>query len=156
MLFTFLIANLWMILLVSVLDFYHGIEWQTLRNESYKIKDVLEKEFIKEPGFFIFYNMHTRSNFENSVLLFYFSFTSLSTVGFGDYHPKSDLERSIGAFMLMLGVAIFSYIMSIFLDILQSFKDFTVEYGQGDRLMVFMGLMRKYNSNRFLDQEFSS
>jgi len=37
----------------------------------------------------------------------YFSFTSLSTVGFGDYHPRSNSERLIGAAMLVFGVAIF-------------------------------------------------
>lgn len=139
-----------MILLVSILDFYHGIEWDTLRNESYKVRDYISKS-DQESRFFIVYDMHKRSNFDNSVLLFYFSFTSLSTVGFGDFHPKSDIERLVCAFMLMLGVAIFSYIMSIFLDILNNFKEFTVQYGEGDKLMTFMGMIRKYNNYRHLD-----
>jgi hypothetical protein len=48
----------------------------------------------------------------------YFAFTSLSTVGFGDYTPRSDIERSIGAFVLLSGVATFSYIMGNFINIL--------------------------------------
>ena len=41
----------------------------------------------------------------------YFAFTSLSTVGFGDYYPVSSLERVVGAFVLLIGVAMFSYIL---------------------------------------------
>jgi len=53
--------------------------------------------------------------------LTYFAFTSLSTVGFGDYVPRSNLERAVGAFMLLSGVAIFSYIMGNFIQILNNF-----------------------------------
>ena len=41
----------------------------------------------------------------------YFAFTSLSTVGFGDFYPVSDLERVVGSFVLLIGVAMFSYIL---------------------------------------------
>jgi voltage-gated potassium channel len=41
----------------------------------------------------------------------YFAFTSLSTVGFGDYYPVSDLERLISSIILLIGVAMFSYIL---------------------------------------------
>ena len=50
--------------------------------------------------------------------ILYFSFTSLSTVGFGDFHPTNDIERIICAFILLFGVAIFSIVMSNFVDIL--------------------------------------
>jgi hypothetical protein len=45
------------------------------------------------------------------VALYYFAFTSLATVGFGDYVPKSDFERIIISFVLLSGVACFSFIM---------------------------------------------
>ena len=41
----------------------------------------------------------------------YFAFTTLSTIGLGDYYPKSDLERLFGSFLLLFGVALFSFIM---------------------------------------------
>ena len=49
----------------------------------------------------------------------YFSFTSLSTVGLGDYHPKSNPERACTAMLLLIGVAVFSYILGNFIEILQ-------------------------------------
>ena len=68
------------------------------------------------------------------IILTYFAFTSLSTVGFGDYAPISDLERLVGAFVLLGGVAIFSYIMGNFIEILNNFKDFNKDYDLGDKL----------------------
>ena len=51
----------------------------------------------------------------------YYAFTSLSTVGFGDYHPRSDEERLFCAMILLFGVAIFSYMMGIFIEILSDY-----------------------------------
>ena len=61
---------------------------------------------------------------EVNVLLIYFAFTSLSTVGFGDYAPRSNFERLVGSFILLSGVAIFSYIMGNFIEILTQFNQF--------------------------------
>ena len=53
-----------------------------------------------------------------SLIAMYWAFTTLSTVGFGDYNPRSDGERLMCAFFMLFGVAIFSYIMGIFIEIL--------------------------------------
>lgn len=58
----------------------------------------------------------------------YFAFTSLSTVGFGDYHPKNSFERLWIALILLSGVATFSYVLGEFLDIVTKFSDFDREY----------------------------
>jgi len=49
----------------------------------------------------------------------YFAFTTLSTVGFGDLAPRSDVERIACAFILMMGVAIFSVFLGNFTLILE-------------------------------------
>jgi len=55
---------------------------------------------------------------ERSIIAVYYAFTTLSTVGFGDYSPRSNVERATCAFILVFGVAIFSYMMGIFIEIL--------------------------------------
>ena len=45
------------------------------------------------------------------VRVMYFSFTSLSTVGFGDFHPRSNAERLIGSIVMLLGVMINSIVV---------------------------------------------
>lgn len=55
------------------------------------------------------------------VIVTYYMFTSMSTVGFGDYHPKSDFERVLCSVILVFGVAIFSMIMGNFIAIIETF-----------------------------------
>lgn len=83
----------------------------------------------------------------NSLKVVYFAFTSLSTVGFGDFHPKSDIERLLTAFILLFGVAIFSYIMGIFITILEEFNQLNAELDEGDELTKFFGLIQYFNDN---------
>ena len=49
------------------------------------------------------------------IVLSYFSFTSLTTVGFGDFVPKSDFERIFMAIVIFGGVSMFSYIVGNFI-----------------------------------------
>jgi hypothetical protein len=49
-----------------------------------------------------------------ALVVTYFAFTSLSTVGFGDLNPRSNYERLFMTMVLLFGVAIFSFIMDIF------------------------------------------
>jgi hypothetical protein len=58
-------------------------------------------------------------------------------VGFGDYHPRSNYERFLTAFILLFGVAIFSYIMGIFIDILHNFQTLGADFDEGDELSKF-------------------
>jgi len=45
------------------------------------------------------------------VILSYFMFTTLSTVGLGDFHPVNNIERMFGALILLFGVLITSAVM---------------------------------------------
>ena len=83
----------------------------------------------------------------NTVVLMYYAFTSLSTVGFGDYHPRSDEERAICAIILLLGVAIFSYFMGVLFEIIDNFRKLNDDLDEGDNLTRFFGLLRKFNNN---------
>jgi hypothetical protein len=80
------------------------------------------------------------------ILVTYFAITSLSTVGFGDYHPRGDTERIATVFILLFGVAIFSYIMGIFIVILDKISQFNADLDEGDSLAKFFGILRKFNN----------
>lgn len=60
------------------------------------------------------------TNLNKLVICWYFSFTTLSTTGFGDYYPISDIERFISAFIMLFGVAVFSFITANYIVIIQS------------------------------------
>ena len=52
--------------------------------------------------------------YERTVASMYYAFTSLSTVGFGDLHPVNNFERIFCAIILLIGNAIFGYVLGIF------------------------------------------
>ena len=48
-----------------------------------------------------------------ALVAMYFGFTSLSTVGLGDFYPVNSTERLVGSFVLLIGVAAFSYVTGV-------------------------------------------
>lgn len=100
----------WLIFCAFIEDFVLDVQY----------KDFESPESTHE-AFMTYYSLLDKSNIQVAIIVTYYAFTSLSTVGFGDYHPTCSEERIVGAFMLLMGVAIFSYIMGNFIDILNQF-----------------------------------
>ena len=69
------------------------------------------------------------------IKLNYFSLTTLSTVGFGDFDPKSSIERLYMAFGMLLGVAIFSSILDKLIKMMNKIKEVNQEYEDGSKLL---------------------
>ena len=84
---------------------------------------------------------------EKGIIVTYFAFTTLSTVGFGDYYPSSEAERLLGAFLLLFGVAIFSLFMGTFIEMIDKYKAVNAELEHGDELARFFGLMKHFNGD---------
>lgn len=89
------------------------------------------------------------------VKVFYFAITTLSTIGFGDFHPVSVLEKVIIAPILLFGVAVFSFIMGQFISILMNYKKLWI-VGDGRGLQKWLGLLSKYNNGKPLNKELIS
>ena len=83
----------------------------------------------------------------------YFIFTTLSTVGFGDYNPKSEIERIVTTVILLVGVACFSYIMGQFIEILMNLQTVTAENEDSENLSKWLGLLAHFNRNRPLPKK---
>jgi voltage-gated potassium channel Kch len=67
------------------------------------------------PETFISYNELLQSaDIENLITMMYFSLTILSTVGYGDYFPISPSEMLLTVIIMLMGVAVFSWIMGEF------------------------------------------
>ena len=102
---SYVTAIVWLIICEGVLD-YNGYEPGTVETrDDTDLPDIFMLQFEVE----------NRSHMGVLIMSVYFAFTSLTTVGFGDYHPRGNLERICGAFILLSGVAIFSYIMGNFI-----------------------------------------
>ena len=117
-----------LIVIITNISFLTGVFWLMLCEFNHDfIFDIDPKYDLKgeHPAsdqldlFIPYFGIIEMEHKESLIIAMYFAFTSLSTVGFGDYHPRGDIERVFGAFMLLFGVAIFSYILSIFRDIIE-------------------------------------
>ena len=96
--------------------YFVGFLWMIICQVSKELH--LEEGIFHDTANFLDVNeFHKYTQGEQAIKVCYFAFTSLSTVGFGDYHPESSIERVCGAFILMLGVAIFSGFIGTFIDV---------------------------------------
>ena len=82
-----------------------------------------------------------------TIVMMYWAFTTLSTVGLGDYYPVSFTERALAAFGFMIGVAVFAYVMGNFLEILIVIKNIGEDLEDGDALAGFLGLLKEFNKD---------
>ena len=79
--------------------------------------------------------------------MMYYSCTSLTTIGLGDFHPKANLERIFCAFLILFGVMLFSFISSNFIVILTKVRDYKKPVGDDDLLNKFIFTLYKFNEN---------
>ena len=140
-------------------SYFLGVLWLILCEFEESIDDIRYIDQIKkaehdyEERFLVYFGLveYEQQPTVKLITVTYFAFTSLSTVGFGDYHPRSDLERASCAFILLFGVAIFSIIMGSFTEILEEFQNFNKDIDDGDNLRRFFNLLQKYNNREPMD-----
>ena len=94
----------------------------------------------------------TLNNFEFVVTIMYFTFTSLSTVGFGDYYPITDIERIYSSFILMFGVATFSYTMGQLTNVLYTTL-YNFEKRDSSNLDQFFNLLKYLNKSEPIEKQ---
>jgi hypothetical protein len=131
---SYIIGMLWLILCGVVEDFVLNTHFEENNAEAYPDHFLVKFGLVdKDPAY-------------KAVSVMYFSFTSLSTVGFGDFYPVSDIERVSGAMILLFGVACFSYIMGELFNAITEHKAYYVEVdGLEDQLSQFFEILKKFN-----------
>lgn len=87
--------------------------------------------------------------------MFYYAITTLSTIGFGDFSPKSTTEKLLGAVILMLGVAVFSIIMNKLMSIIVDFRSID-KVGNHRDLSKWIAMLSKFNGGQPLSKEIIS
>ena len=129
-----------LILTILCISYFFGIFWYVLCDLT-----TPKEETGLGDHFLYTFEVYGSDSSTSMVLLTYFAFTSLSTVGLGDLHPRSNIERLAGAFMLLFGVAITSYIMENFSDMILLFNKFSKTFEEESKLSLFFGTMERFN-----------
>lgn len=81
------------------------------------------------------------------VCLSYYALTTLSTIGYGDFLPKTANEKLTMGLTLLMGVTVFSLIMNKLMDVLRDYKEIEINIGQDPKsLAKWLGLLAKINN----------
>ena len=114
MLYVYKIVRL--IVLAVVITYFIGCAWWGLCTQFDKeVKGPSFEHYNKES----FYAENDKKNHVKALIVScYFALATLSTVGYGDFYPISNIERIIAVIIMLGGVAFFSYIMGNFIEIL--------------------------------------
>jgi len=86
----------------------------------------------------------------------YFAFTTLSTVGLGDFHPKQNSERILCSFIMLFGVMFTSLLMDSFSKMLTELKTFNKDFDDSERFYLFLGTFTKLNGDKPLPKDLVS
>ena len=140
---SFIVGMGWMILMGTIEDFWFNIDYTEVYSSGQYISDPNRENY--ENTFVVYNKLHLMEPNDISTILTYFAFTTLSTVGFGDFVPRSDEERFVGAFIMLFGVMIFSTIMGGFIDLITEFKEYDKDLNDGYSLAKFFGVLKRFN-----------
>lgn len=75
---------------------------------------------VQEATFFYQFEMDKMSILRRVIVSWYYSMTTLTTVGYGDYYPISNTEIFMAVVYMLCGVVFFSYIMSSVIEIINN------------------------------------
>lgn len=105
------------------------------------------KEDVEEGKTFILrFNLNQyESDRERVVVCCYFALTMLATVGYGDYYPISDREKVASVIIMLACVAIFSFIMSSFMEIIQNYQKKMGTPDITDSLQLWFTSLERFN-----------
>ena len=99
-----------------------------------------------EDWFGLEFEFNKKSTYSKMMAMAYFSFTTLSTVGFGDYYANNSGERGFMVFIMVGGIICFSYIMGLFTEILNVFLEIDAPLNEHEQLDKFWGVFKSLNS----------
>lgn len=142
---SYIFKTLKLLIVIFLLSYFLGVIYYIICDLVREYSgDHYENNFIKA-------FMDGKSNKDRTIAVTYFAFTTLSTVGFGDLVPKNEVEYLITAFILLFGVAIFSYVMGNFIEIFTSFNQINAGFDDGDNLSKFFGLIKQFNKGQSIN-----
>ena len=128
------------------------------------VKDLVNWQYVDNidvyNGYTTFYSYedygfsetHDDDKMNNLVKFWYFAITTLSTIGYGDYCPKSVNEKWVNGFILLVGVAIYSLIMNYLIQIIDDYKKIE-EVGKHKDLSNWIIMLQKFNGGNPLSKD---
>lgn len=134
-----------LIVIAIMLTYFIGCFWYWVTSQDFF--DDGEYTFINK------FNLEGDSLFRKLVICCYFSLTTLATVGYGDLYPINNLEKVLGIFLMIVGIAFFSYIMGNFNDVLINYDKKMGIIDKGSDLQVWLTSLSKFTAQKPLPRK---
>ena len=107
------------LLSILTLAFILGSGWFILSSVVWDHKDYVLNFYQDEETFIDSdYNLSNDFGASNCLKTTYFAFTTLSSVGFGDFYPRNSLERLFMIIIFLFSLTVFSAILGYMQDLL--------------------------------------
>ena len=103
-----------LIIIAVIITYFLGWFWYFV-SDTYNDSNS-SRTFVKVFG------LDNKNNKRKLIVSWYYTLTTLSTVGYEDYYPISNMERCLAWIIMLLGVAFFSYIMGNFIEIVTNYN----------------------------------
>jgi hypothetical protein len=92
-------------------------------SEYYHLPGSTPEQSITNTNWIIRNNFQNLTNFQIYTIAFYFTVTTITTVGYGDISGTNSTERYVAVLNMVMGVVIFSLVSSAITSIIQSFDE---------------------------------
>jgi len=132
-----------LVIIAVIITYFIGCFWWLISNNLNYSQDVASNN-----TFVTYFNLENKSDWAKLIISCYFTLTTLTTVGYGDYYPISDMERIIAVFVMLCGVAFFSYIMGSFIDIISNYEKTMGIIDRASNLHNWLTQLTKYTNNK--------
>lgn len=132
-----------LLMVIVNLCYFLGLIWLQVCYITRKY--LISENADNQETFLDYYELDNHSDYELAVLGTYYALTSLSTVGFGDFAPRSNIERIYITFVLLFCGPIFSYFLGTFMEIIEQYQAFKKDLDDRDQLERFIKTIFHFN-----------
>ena len=129
-----------LIIIAVIITYFLGCFWYFV-SDTFNSSDT-DRTFVKT------FKLDLESDTRKLIVSWYYALTTLSTVGYGDYYPISNLERWLAWVIMLLGVAFFSYIMGNFIEIVTNYNKKMGIIDRGTELHNWMTMLTRFTNNK--------
>ena len=135
-----------LVTIASTITYFFGCIWFLLSKLSDDIDD--------QGAFFEQERIRTKDQIDQCIISSYYMLTTLSTIGYGDFFPLTNIERVICVVVMLFGVAFFSYIMGRIIEILENLNSEKsgTENDETD-LKNWFTMLARFKKNRILSKK---
>ena len=139
-----------LVIIASILTYLLGCIWYIYCERIYEDQTYLKSN---KKTFFTEYHLYNQKPRKKLIISCYFVLTALTTVGFGDINAQNDREKIFGIVIMLVGVAVFSYVMSEFSDQINIYNQTFGDVDKGSLLQNWLHLLQKYSKGKKFDKK---